>query len=237
MNEFTPLNERVWPAENVLAMACAIFRTKGYTSVSSVTSSDPDSDERWNSKEHLSYQMVPDLTKDYKVLIKVTQEDVDTASAIIQYYRRLTFGVIADNLNDYMQRVFASTQKPEVYFKDFGVLASVPNVYFKEMEKKRIVTESKNAKQEHIGVIGEPILLNIRYINTRYIQKLNCYAHDAVTDDGHLVNFLNKSALGKTGETQTIRARVKAHGVNYTTKSIETQLNYVKPIDNELIWQ
>jgi len=237
MNDFTPLNERTWPAENVLAMACAIFRTKGYTSVSAFTNADPDSDERWNSKEHLSYQMVPDLNKDYKVPVKVTQEDTDTASAIIHYYRRLTFGVIADNLNDYMQRVFSSTQKPEVIFKDFGILASVPSLYFKEMEKKRIITESKTAKQEHIGVVGEPILLNIRYVNTRYVKKLNCYAHDAVTDGGHLVNFLNKSALGKTGETQTIRARVKAHGVNYTTKSIETQLNYVKPIDKELIWQ
>jgi len=155
----------------------------------------------------------------------------------MQYYRRLTFGVIADNLSDYMQRVFSSTQKPEVNFKDFGILASVPSVYFKEMEKKRIVTESKSAVQEHIGVVGGNILLNIRYINTRFIQKLNCYAHDAITDTGHLVNFLNKSALGKTGETQTIRAKVKAHGVNYITQTIETQLNYVKPVDNEFIWQ
>ena len=237
MTEFTPLNERVWAAENVLAMACAIFRTKGFTSVSSVVSSDLDSEGRWNSKEHLCYQMVPDLDKEYKVLIKVTQEDTDNAAAIMQYYRRLTFGVIADNLSDYMQRVFSSTQKPEVNFKDFGILASVPSVYFKEMEKKRIVTESKSAVQEHIGVIGGNILLNIRYINTRFIQKLNCYAHDAITDTGHLVNFLNKSALGKTGETQTIRAKVKAHGVNYTTQTIETQLNYVKPVDNEFIWQ
>jgi hypothetical protein len=236
MNEFTPLKDRVWPAETVLAMACAIFRTKGYTSVSSIASTD-ESENRWNSKEHLSYQLVPDLTKDYKVLIKVTQEDTDNASTIINYYRRLTFGVIADSLNDYMQRVFSSTQQPEVSFKDFGILASVPSLYFKEMEKKRILQESKEAKQEHLGVIGNSILLNVRYINIRYIPKLNCYAHDAITDTGHLVNFLNKAALGKNDEMQTIRAKVKAHGVNYTTKSIETQLNYVKTIDNELVWQ
>jgi hypothetical protein len=237
MTELTPLKDRVWPAENVLAMACAIFRTKGFTSVSSVVSSDLDSDSRWNSKEHLCYQMVPDLDKEYKVLIKVTQEDTDTATAIMQYYRRLTFGVIADNLSDYMQRVFSSTQKPEVNFKDFGILASVPSVYSKEIEKKRILRESKEAKQEHLGNVGESILLNIRYINTRLVPKLNCYAHDAITDTGHLINFLNKAELGKTGQTQTIRAKVKSHGVNYTTKTVETQLNYVKPIDIELVWQ
>lgn len=237
MSEFTPLKDRVWPVNNVLAMACAIFRTKGFTSVSKMLTADLDSEERWNSKEHLCYQMVPDLDKEYNVLIKVTQEDVDTASAIVQYYRRLTFGVIADNLNDYTQRVFASTQKSEVTFKDFGILASIPSLYQKDMEKKRIVTESKTAKQEHIGVIGQGIELNIRYINTRFIQKLNCYAHDAITDTGHLVNFLNKSQLGSTGQTQTIRAKVKSHGENYTTKSIETQLNYVKPLDIILEWQ
>lgn len=237
MTEFTPLNERVWPAENVLAMACAIFRTKGFTSTTTYVAADPDSDARWNSKEHLCYQLVPDLDKDYKVLIKVVQEDIDNANAIINYYRRLTFGVIADNLNDYMQRVFSSTQKPEVMFKDFGVLASVPAVYFKEMEKKRIEKEAKSTKQEHLGEVGQTVELNIRYINTRYIKKLECYGHDAVTDSGHLVNFLNKAELGKTGTNQKIRAKVKAHGVNYTTKTIETQLNYVKVLDNVLVWQ
>lgn len=237
MSDFTSLKDRVWPAENVLAMACAIYRTKGYTSVSTFISADPNSEDRWNSKEHLCYQMVPDLDKEYKVLVKVTQADIDSASEIINYYRRLTFGVIADNLNDYMQRVFSSTQKPEVSFKDFGIIASVPNAYFKEMEKKRIVKEAKNTKQEHLGEIGRTLELNIRYINTRFIQKLNCYGHDAVTDTGHLVNFLNKMELGKSGVSQKIRAKVKAHGVNYTTKTIETQLNYVKVLDKEFIWQ
>jgi hypothetical protein len=237
MSDFTNLKDKTWPAEEVLTMACAIFRTKGFTSASSFVASDPESDLRWNSKEHLSYQMVPDLDNTYKVLINVTQEDVDAASAIVHHYRRLTFGVIADNLNDYMQRVFSSTQKPEVFFKDFGILASVPSLYFKEMEKKRIVTESKNAKQEYLGEVGKTIELNIRYINSRFIQKLNCYAHDAITDSGHLVNFLNKSELGKSGTNQKIRAKVKNHGVNYITKSIETQLNYVKVLDNVLVWQ
>jgi hypothetical protein len=237
MSDSTSLKDKTWPADSVLAMACAIFRTKGFTSVSSITTDNLDPDGRWNSKEHLCYQMVPDLDKEYKVLIKVTKEDTDNANAIMQYYRRLTFGVIADNLSDYMQRVFSSTQKPEVNFKDLGILASVPSVYFKEMEKKRIINESKSAKQEHLGEIGKSIQLNIRYINTRFIQKLNCYAHDAITDTGHLVNFLNKSQLGKTGDKQTIKAKVKNHGVNFTSKSIETQLNYVKPLDNEFIWQ
>jgi hypothetical protein len=237
MSELTALKDRTWPAEQVLTMACAIFRTRGFTSASTFIAADADSDLRWNSKEHLSYQMIPDLDKEYKVLINITQEDIDTAKAIVHHYRKLTFGVIADNLSDYMQMVFTNTQKPEVKFKDFGVLASVPSAYHKEIDRKRIEKEAKDAKQEHLGEVGKTIELNIRYINIRFVQKLNCYAHDAITETGHLVNFLNKSELGKIGSTQKVRAKVKSHGINYTTKSIETQLNYVKTIDNDLVWQ
>ena len=233
----TPVTERVWPAEEVLTMACAIYRTKGYTSVSTFTTSDPESESRWNNKEHLCYQMVPEIAdKEYKVLINVTQQDADTAHAIVQYYRRLAFGVIGDTLSDYMQRVFSSTQKPEVMFKDFGILASVPSVYDKEITKKRIEKEAKNTIQEHIGKIDDYVVLEIRYINTRYIQKLNCYGHEAVTSTGHLVNFLNKLELGKPGTTQKIRAKVKAHGQNYTTKTVGTRLNNEKVLDTEFIW-
>ncbi len=238
MSEMIPVKDRVWPAEEALTMACAIYRTKGYTSVSTYTSGEPDSESRWNNKEHLCYQMVPEIAdKEYKVLINVIQEDVDTANAIVQHYRRLTFGVIADNLNDYMQRVFSSTQKPEVRFSDFGILASVPSAYEKEINKKRIEKEAKNTKQEYIGKIGDDVTLEIRYINTRVVQKLNCYAHDAVTSDGYLVNFLSKKQLGKPGTVHKIRAKVKAHGINFQTKTMETQLNYVKVLDMEFVWQ
>lgn len=234
----TPVNDRAWPAEQALAMACAVYRVKGFTSTSAYTADQQDSDARWNSKEHLCYQLLPEIAdKDYKILINVTQEDVNTAQAIVQYYRRLTFGVIADSLNDYMQRVFASTQKSQLTFKDFGVLASVPSVYHKELDRKRIEKEAKNTVQAHVAQVGDTVTLSIRYINTRLVAKLNCYAHDAVTSEGHLVNFLNKSQLARSGDVQRVRAKVKSHGVNYSTKTLETQLNYVKVLDTDFVWQ
>jgi hypothetical protein len=136
-----------------------------------------------------------------------------------------------------MQRVFASTQNETVKFQDFGVLASVPHVYQKEVVAKEIKSQAKGTVQEHIGKVGDTVYLNIRYIETRYVQKLNCYAHSAITDSNHLVNFLNKIELGEPGAAQKIRARVKAHGANYTTKTLETQLNYVKAVDTILVWQ
>lgn len=236
--EYTHVNDIRWPVEQILTMACAIFRTKGFTSTSTYISSDENNELRWTSKEHLSYQMVPSIAgPDYKVLINVTKADAALAQDIVKHYRKLSFGVIADNISEYMQRVFSTTQNAEVSFKDFGVIASIPSVYEKEITKKKIEQEAKNSKQEYLGTVGNNINLNVRYINVRYIQKLNCYAHDAITDSNHLVNFLNKAALGTPGQTQNITARVKAHGTNFVTKTMETQLNYVKVVDRELVWQ
>jgi hypothetical protein len=233
-----PYNERVWAPEDALTMACAIFRTKGFTSTSSMVFAVEGTQRQWTSKEHLSYQLVPEIASaEYKDLIKVKQEDIDMAADIVRHYRKLTFGVIADDLNDYMTRVFSSTQGETVTFKDLGVVASVPSLYQKDLEKRRVEKESKNSVQEYIGVVGESIDLTIRYINTRFVQKLECYAHDAITNSGHLVNFLNKKKLGDVGQTQKIRAKVKSHGTNYQTKALQTQLNYVKVIDIEFVWQ
>jgi len=238
MTDKTPIASMTWPTIEVLAMSCAIFRQKGFTSTSTVTVSDPSNEQRWTNKDHLCYQLVPKIA-DTRYLSKfdITDEDLEQAESIIKYFRRLSFGVIGDNINDYMQRVFASTQNDTVKFQDFGVLASVPHVYQKEITAKELKTQIKETVQEHIGKVGETVFLNIRYIETRFIPTLNCYAHSAVTNTNHLVNFLNKIELGKPGQMQRIRAKVKAHGANYVTKTTETQLNYVKAVDTILVWQ
>lgn len=237
MTKAVSVNDKTWAVEEVLTIACAIYRLEGFTSSSSITFSDNNT-RTWTSKEHLSYQLVPEIAgADYKVLISVIQDDVEAARAIIHHYRRLTFGVIADNLGDYMQRVFANTQTPEIGFKDFAVVASVPNTYYKEIEKKRLEKEIKATRQEHMGTVGETTTIDVRYIGVRFIPKLTCFGHDAITSTGYLVNFLSKQKLAEVGTTQKIRAKIKAHGVNFTTKTKETQLNYVKVVDTEFVWQ
>lgn len=234
----THINDRTWNVTEALAMACSIYRQKGYTSTSTVISGEPTDDRRWTNKDHLMYQLVPSLASHtYLSSFQTTDKDLETADAIIKYFRRLSFGVLGENLNDYMSRVFNVTQKELVTFSDLGVLASVPQVYDREIQAKTIKNIAADTKQEYLGKEGDRLTLNIRYINTRFVPNLNCFAHDAVTDTNHLVNFLNKIELGKPGTCHTIQARVKKQGVNYQTKTIETQLNYVKVLDNILVWQ
>lgn len=237
-NQDSAVKTPSWSTIDALSLACCIFRNKGYTSTTTYLSDDPSNENRWNNKEILTYELMPSIaSKDYILKFTVTESDVEQAEAIVKYYRRLSFGVIGDSLNDYMNRIFAITQKDQITLNDLGVLASVPYVYDKEISEKEIVGQIKNAEESYIGKPGETVTLNIKYIQTKFLPKLNCFAHTAITDTNHLVNFLNKIELGKPGVTNKIKAKVKNHSVNYHTKRPETQLNYVKVVDNILVWQ
>jgi hypothetical protein len=232
------LGTKEFPTLDTLAMACCIDRLKGFTSVSSYLSNSKPGEESYNNKDMLTYAMMPYLAKhDYIPQFKPTSEDVAQAEAIIKYYTRLMFGVIADNLNDYMKGIFNYTQTESVNMKSFGFLASVPNAYQKELQKKILQELMKSTVPEHLGKLEQLVTLDIIYIGVRYLEKIGCWSHDAVTSSNHLITFLNKKQLGKQGDSQTITARVKAHKENFHVKVPETQLNYVKVIDNDLVWQ
>ena len=226
--------EKIWKTVEVLSVACCIDRQKGYTNTSSYF--DGDQSQRWNNKEMLTFHFYPELAaRGYDLKFKPNDDDLETAEAIIKYFRRLSFGIMADNINDYLSRVFKLTQNEDVAMSDFGVIASVPNLYQRELKAKDVRSQMKDAKHEHFGEINQSVTLEIRYLSTKYIPKLNCFAHNAVTSSEHLVSFLNKIELGTAGSVQKIRARIKSHGQEWNSKLPETQLNYVKVVDTVTI--
>lgn len=227
-----------WKTSFVLALACCIHREKSFTSTSKYIAADPNGDQRWTNKDMLTYSILPQLANEnYNLKFSPTEEDRALADTIIKHFRKLTFGVIADSLNDYMDRVFKSTQNEWSNMTDFGVLASVPQLYEKEVTEKYIKQEIANTVKGHIAEIGNTVILNIRYIRSKPLPNLECYSHEAITDNNYLVSFLSKNLLGVSGSTQQIRANIKKHGENFLTKTPETQLNYVKVIDRSFVWQ
>lgn len=232
------INERTWTAVEVLSLACACNREKGFTSVSKVTFSDPTDEARWTNKDLLCYTLVPEITpENFKVLVKVKPCDLEEAEAIIKYYRKLSFGVLAENISDYLQRVFHVTQTEQVKFKDFGVIASVPSVYEKEVHAKEVMEQIKTTKAEHLGIVGGSIELNIMVIETKFVEQIGCWSHVAITSTDHLVSFLSKNQLLQRKAVGKIRAKVKKHTEHWKAKTPETQLNYVKVVDETLSWQ
>lgn len=227
--------EQVFSAKSVLATACCIYRQKGYTNTSTAFDQTQKS---YTNKDMLTYEFIKEFVpSDYILKFSPTAEDEETAEAIIKYYRRLSFGVIGDSINDYLKRVFSITQSDNTSLKDFGVLASIPKSYERDTAAKQVKDLIKDTVKECFGKEGDSVILTIHYIKTHYIPSINCYGHEAITDTNHLVSFLNKIELGKVGASQKIRAKIKKHATNYHSKTPETQLNYVKVLDQYLVWQ
>ena len=79
-SEKVSVNERSWSAIEALARACSVYRQKGYTSTSTVISGEPSDERRWTNKDHLIYQLVPELASHtYLSSFKITDQDLETA--------------------------------------------------------------------------------------------------------------------------------------------------------------
>jgi hypothetical protein len=216
---------------DVLALSVCIYRHKGFVGVGAYPL---DPEVKFTNKDFISATTNPSpdhASIGLKTDFKITDADYEKADAIIKYYRRLSFNIIGDNISDYFKKIFDITQKDTVTRNDFGVIASIPSCYERELIDKEIKNTIKNTEQGYIGEPGQTVYLNIEYIKTRFVPKLNCFSHDAVTEDNYLVSFLNKIELAEPRKKQRIRAKVKQHSSNFFTKTAETQLNYVKVIE------
>lgn len=229
-------NEKLFSVKDSLTLACCIYRQKGYTGTSSADYGIGQGE--YTNKDMLTFGLVKEFApSNYILEFTPTEEDESTADAIIKHYRRLSFGVIGDSINDYLKKVFTITQSEDISLKEFGVISSIPKTYEKDIGVKNLKTQVKDTVKEWIGKEGDSMILTVRYVKTHFIPALNCFGHEAITDTNHLVSFLNKIELGKVGTSQKIRAKVKKHTTNYHTKTPETQLNYVKVLDHQLVWQ
>jgi hypothetical protein len=229
------IDQKVWTAIEVLTLACAINREKGFTSVSKVTFSDS---VKLTNKDILYYNLIPQVApQDFNDLIKVKSCDLEEAEAIIKYYRRLSFGVLAENISDYLQRVFHVTQTEQVKFKDFGVIASVPSVWSREVHGKEILNQIKTTKNEHLGIENQTLNLAVVVLETKLVEQIGCWSHLAITSDDYLISFLSKNRLLESKQVAKIQGKVKKHAQHWKTKTAETQLNYVKVVDTSLDWQ
>ena len=154
------LKDMQFAVVEALSFACCIYREKGYTSTSSYSAGDQ---QTYTNKDMLTFELLPQLAgSTYLLKFTPTVEDIDQALAIIKHFRKLSFGVIGDTLNDYMGRVFSVTQNENITMKDLGVLASVPQVYDREVSEKRVKDAIKDTVKAHLGQEGDTIVLNIR---------------------------------------------------------------------------
>lgn len=231
-------NELNWNTKSVLTLACAVFREHGYSNSNTFTVLDTEGMRKWSNKDIVTYTLRPELASEsFAVKVKVTQEDVETAEKLTKHFRKLAFDVIKNEENNYTSRVFQILQSETVGMKDFGIVASIPQMYDRDLEQMELSAILKGSVKDFLGKVGDNLTVTVHYLSSRYVPSINCFAYEAITDTNYIVSFLNKNDIAKKGDTQMIKARIKAHGENYHSKTPETKLHYVKVVNRDLEWK
>jgi hypothetical protein len=229
------IKERFFPTLDVIAIACCIYRQRGFMSASKAVMSGTDA---LSNKDLLTWEIFPMLAPSEHILkFNPTDDDKEHAATIVKYYRKLMFGVIADSINDFSQGIFKNSQADTVNIQSFGFLACIPDSYYKDVFLKEITAQIEQCEKGYLGVVGNSVEANVLVLETKFIPSVSCWAHTAVSGTNHLVSFLNKNKLGSSRDIITITAKVKKHAEHFKTKVPETQLNYVKLVDRSMDWQ
>lgn len=229
------IKERFFPTSDVIAIACCIYRDRGFMSASKAAMAAPGT---ISNKDLLTWEIFPMLAPSEHILkFNPTDEDRAHAETIIKYYRRLMFGVIADSINDYSQGIFKNSQADTVNIQGFGFLACIPDSYFRDVSLKEITAQIEQCEKEHFGLVGNTVELRVLMLDTKFVPSIGCWAHTAVTSTNHLASFLSKNKLGNTKDIVSISAKIRKHTEHFKLKVQETQLNYVKLIDRSMDWQ
>lgn len=221
------MTERQFLMLDVLAMSCAIQRHRGkYVNVHQVIGGEI---QEHTNKDILFFYLVPGTSPENFVPdIKLTPEDRQQANDIIKFYRRLTFGVLADDLNNYKESIARILGTNDCTTKDFGILASLPSAYLRDSDRNRKERLIKEAEDGVFGNEGDSVEMFCHLVDIRFVDSIQCYSHTAINAQGYLIEFLNKKQLGFEGDDIKIKGKVRNHGEHFYTHKALTRLNYVK---------
>ena len=159
-------------------------------------------------------------------------DDLAVARDIISYYTGLMFKAIGGKINDFEERVLDIVKKGVVQVYDFGVIASLPKSYDRNVAREAVEQKQRELSHNsmHIGLVGDTVDMGLEIMRVNFIQKLNCYVVNAQYDE-NLVVFFTGNADFKNGPTDVkVRGRVKRHQVSNYHGGKETVFNYVKVV-------
>ena len=172
------------------------------------------------------------MVADYSTQNIADDEDLEVATEIISYYTGLMFKAIGGKINQFEERVLEIVKSGKVSLYDFGVIASLPKSYERNVAREAVEQRQRELSDnsQHIGQVGNTVDLELEIMRFNFIQKLNCYVVNGVDAGGNLVVFFTSNEDFNGPTSLKVRGRVKRHQTSNYHGGKETVFNYVKKI-------
>lgn len=209
-----------YPSELVWAAAAAAFRINGkYVSSKSI----PYFQNEGEGPAITNKSLLSDLLTETS---RITDEDYKTGEAMRNFYRGMTFKIISGRkLTDYDKKIINLLDEETISTRDFGLLASVPKAYSRELDKER-VAKVLSKTEGFAGSVGSSVELNISVVSCYFTLRYDAYHITAISSSNQRIDFFHSKEL--KGDL-TIKGTVKLHGTFHTYGEY-TRLNRVKVI-------
>ena len=204
-------------AQEVVAVACAIFREAGNKVVR---------EDHPTSRDRL------DLHYENKGSLTVTAEDHTQAETIIAYVQQRTTmdALTGAKVAPFVREVVALVDKDTVSERDFGRIVWLPKLYADMTARDDVKQELAHftITSKFVGSIKDKITINFTPLSVSYNRDYGCWRHLGHDGNGNLIGFLNKNKM-----SGAITGRVKKQETSrYNGNAKVTYLNYVQGVKN-----
>ena len=139
---------------------------------------------------------------------------------------------LQDDKNDFRAKVAELLQSDLIRYQDLKTLAYITTMADTVRAKAESDALFDHARDAVLAPVDHTVDVTVQILSVRYNQNWSTYNHSAISDDGCVVSFFQKTRLDPMS-TVRITAKVKAHGrVWHRPDLAETRLNYVKIVND-----
>ena len=157
--------------------------------------------------------------------VEYDSEHMRRADEMIQYYRGLTFKIIAgQRLTPLNQKLMELASQELISDNEVGAVAYAPQGYQHGKKRQDFDDRVRYARGDLIGTPGDKFFGTVEVLRCIYSHNYNVNFVTAVTESDSVLYFAIKNSV-ETGAKLNIRGTIKAHRDN------QTQLNRVRVLN------
>lgn len=223
----------LFTVKEVISASCAVHRINGgFVKAADVT---PHNNKIANSKflyNHFLGTHDKKTGTNKRQLVDIKPSDEAMASEIVDYLKGLSFKAMERDLTDFETNVLKLVTADEIGKDKIGIAASLPKVYANK-QAADVWGEREgelSAVSEYVGTQGKRGNITITIENIRYISSVGSKLFCGSVNGRDIVKFFSNDITNQVGDTITIGAYVKSHGVSKYHFGKETMVNRIKVI-------
>jgi len=178
------------------------------------------------------HRSTADIPLDNAIQLVITDEIRSQAAADMEtVINDNVLRTLQDDHNDFRSKIAELLHSDLIRLQDIKTLAYITTMADGVRAKSESDALFNHARDAVLAPVDHTVDVAVQILSARYNQNWSTYNHSAISDDGCVVSFFQKTRLEPMSMVR-ITAKVKTHGRVWNRPDLaETRLNYVKIVN------